>query len=1029
MTGPGGRSDRHFITHPGGNVNSNGSVQARETFDSGVVEGVVSRARAWVADERAAGTLVGEETLWREAYRAYLEVVDGVDEAHRPAAWACIASALVFGTGKVPLNQKSAAREACDAMRTGVGLDAGTLSRQLHDIAVEHDVDPGRLRALLVPGSGYPWLFPRALWTRDTVARGLEAMLAPLEWAPAGPAPDAAWLDEHGLRRSSADFLFALEARAPNASLLRRSLGAIRAFVAQVDSEGKDAGVIETHAFIAALSGYGLGEDEVAQYRRELLGLQEAVVLARSFQLYQRAEGLVALAGDLEETDPQVAVDFLEKAAAIYKRLAVAQQYPERLLERQQQVWRMVEDCRADHGIAADGRSPHVLLVGTFHSPTDLQRLLLSVTHELQGFAYGQPVHVVISDDSTGEARARNEEVYAEAARSGLRISEWSLERRNAFLARLNDEVFADEPFDVRDLAGVAKPGEKGIPYGRLRNFLRLAGLVELREYGLENPVFTWLDQDNELGALVLTRAGTLSKRHVFNYFDQKSDIFGDPRVLVGGGGYTNDALEGVEKFWVAWGIMHTTLGLAREHAPQAPAVLSSKADITRFRPWDQPDTLERLPREGEDVETMADQFMLLVNTLVGTFRGKYDNQVQIYHPWSYGEVVPGEERLVEEMRAFAGMPGGNTSFGTKVLASPIPFLTVCGRGEDIFHLWQLEAAHGPGSSYLTHSPVLHTRNVKAGRGNLMSEIVNSFNGRIFREPPYLWAALSSLYSGEPMADVEIETAERIEGLRAEAKASMSAVSGLAEALAPFVDESGEFWWVAQARDDPRCAEVLETLRGVVEEFKDVEKYHRMADEQLLTLDDVKELTAEFMAAYPHWETVVERVGGLGLALGAEETSKLAQTRPLENYGSPMRVEAARSGTMSGRLRATEPSVLGEPVADLPWQEALTSALLLFRRYEQGVAEQGASLTWDDRVRRLQAVYDHYCAGLDDPPRFLWARLFRDALFVPHSAPYRAITEMLDATDEEVDVDRLADAYEVDREVLIVAARGAAVPA
>ena len=1001
---------------------TNGAVQSPEMFDVRLVDDTVAQARAWVAEERAAGTLVGEETLWREAYRAYVDVVDTIDDRDRAAAWACIASALVFDTGKVPLNHKAAAREACDAVRAG-GDD---VARRLNRLALDHDVDPGRLRGLLGPAVGYPWLFPRALWTRHVVARGLEAILAPFEWA--GAPPDAGWLEDHALRRSSVDFLGDLEDCAPHGSLLRRTVGAVRSFVTQLDSEGKDAGVVEAHAFIAALAGHGLSSGETSEHTRDLLTLHEAVVLARSFELYQRAEGLVALAGDLGPADPQITLDFLEKAAAIYKRLGVAQQYPERLLERQQQVWRMVEDCRVEHGIAGEERADHVLLVGTFHSPTDLQRLLLSVTHELQGFAYARPVHVVVSDDSTGEARARNEEIYAEAARSGLRITEWGLDRRNAFLARLNEEVFADEPFDVSDLAGVTKPGEKGIPYGRLRNFLRLAGLVELREHGLENPVFTWLDQDNELGALVLTRAGTLSKRHVFNYFDQKSDIFADPRVLVGGGGYTNDALEGVEKFWVAWGIMHATLGLAREHAPQAAAVLTSKADITRFRPWDQPDTLERLPREGEDVETMSDQFLLLVSTLVGTFRGKYDNQVQIYHPWTLGQVEPGQERLDEDMRAFAGMPGGNTSFGTKVLASPIPFLTVCGRGEDIFHLWQLEAAHGPGSCFLTHTPVLHTRNVKAGRGNLMAEIVNSFNGRIFREPPYLWAALSSLYTGEPMADVEIETAERIQGLRAEAKASMSAVSGLAEALAPFVDESGEFWWVAQAQDDPRCAEVLDTLRGVVEEFKDVEKYHRMADEQLLTLDEVKELTAEFMAAYPHWETVVEKVGGLGLGVSEDETSKLAQTRPLEGYGSPLRTETTRTTVTSGRARAAAPSALGEPIDDLPWQESLTSALLLFRRYEQGVAEQGGPLTRDDRLRRLHAVYDHYAAGLDDPPRFLWARLFRDALFVPHSATYRALTELIEGGDGEIDLEGVAAAHGVDVEMLQLAVAGVTVP-
>jgi hypothetical protein len=1003
-------------------LKSESSVK-QTTFDAGIVEEAVREARDWVARERAAGTLVGEETLWREAYSAYLAVADRLDESHRPAAWAGIAGKLVFDTGKVPLNQRTAAHEACELLQAAVGLDLAAKACRLHELALAHDIDPGRLRGLLEPGAGYPWHFPRALWNRGVVARGLEAILAPFEW-PSGCTPDASWLEDHGLRMSSVDMLRALEERAGGSSDLCRSLGAVRSFVASLDEGGKDAGVIEAHAFIATLSSHGLSEEETAEHRRELLALQEAVVLLRSFQLYLRAEGLVALAGDVAATDAQAAVDFLEAAAAIYKRLAVAQQYPERLLERHQQIWRMVEDRRAEHGVP-DERSEQVLLVGTYQSPTDLQRLLLSVTHELMGFAYGRPVHVVVNDDSSGEARARNEEIYAEVSRCGLRLSDWSTERKNRFLDRLNDEIFSDGGFDVHDLAGVGKPGEKGIPYGRLRNFLRLAGLVELGEHGLENPVFTWLDQDNELGALVLTRAGTLSKRHAFNYFDQKSDIFSDPRVVVGGGGYTNDALEGVEKFWVAWGIFHATLGLAKEHAPHAPAVLSSKADITRFRPWDQPDTLERLPREGEDVERMSDQFVLLMNTLVGTFRGKYDNQVQIYHPWTYGDVVPGEERLVEEMRAFAGMPGGNTSFGSKVLASPIPFITVCGRGEDIFHLWQLEGVHGPGSVFLTHTPVLHTRNVNGGRGNLMSEILNSYNGRIFREPPYLWAALSSLFTGAPMADVEAETAERIEGLHSEAKASMSAVSALAEALEPYVDENSDFWWTARAQSDPRCAEVLSTLRSVVEEFKDVAKYHRMADEELLTLDDVKELTADFMTAYPHWETVVERVGGLRFGLEAGAASSLAGARPMESYGSPMRPEAQRVTGGARRARAT-PSALGEPVDDLPWQEALTSALLLFRRYEQGLAEQGALLRWDDRVGHLRKIHDHYARQLEEEPSFLWTRLFRDALLVPHSTAYRAVTELL-ATDEPfAEVDRVAEAYEVDGEVLRQAVGGVA---
>jgi hypothetical protein len=109
-----------------------------------------------------------------------------------------------------------------------------------------------------------------------------------------------------------------------------------------------------------------------------------------------------------------------------------------------------------------------------------------------------------------------------------------------------------------------------------------------------------------------------------------------------------------------------------------------------------------------------------------------------------------------------------------------------------------------------------------------------------------------------------------------------------------------------------------------------------------------------------------------------------------------LRADAERAGTVARRARATEPATLGEPVADLPWQEALTSSLLLFRRYEQGLAEAGAPLRWDDRVRRLQDIYDHYAAQLDEVPAFLWSRLFRDALFVPHSDAYRAASDQLE---------------------------------
>jgi hypothetical protein len=984
-----------------------------------VVEAGVERAKAWLAAERAVGTLLGEETLWREAFAVYEESLDDLSEDERRSAWACIAAELVFQTGKVPLNQRVAAREACDFLVGAPDLALADQARQLDKIAKTHNVDAGKVRALLGPGVGYPWVLPRARWTRELVVDGLVALLAPFEWEP-GREPTRERLTEDASSGLASRFAAGLRAAAPVGTDLRRMVAAVESYTSALEREDKDVGAVEADAFVTALGYHGLSEGETSAWRADLLTLREAVVLVTSFELHCHAEGLVQRAKQVEEADPARAVRLLLKAAHLYKRLGVAQMYPERLLERHQQIVRAAEQVRLDHRLP-DERADHVLLVSTYQSPGDLQRLVLSVGHELMDYAYGRQVHVVVSDDSTAPAVERNATILEQARRAGMHVSHWESERKNEFLGELNDEVFPDGAFDVYDLAGMRRPGEKGIPYGRLRNFLRLAGMVELNEHGLQRPVFTWLDHDNELGALVLTRAGTLSKRHVFNYFDQKSSIFDTPNLVVGGGGYTNDALEGVEKFWVAWGILHNALALAQENAPHGPAILSPHTDITRFRPWDQPDTLERLPREGEDVETMSDQFLLLLNTLVGTFRGKYDNQVQIYHPWSDGS-VSADADLVEEMRPFAGMPGGNTSFSTDVLASSIPFITVGGRGEDIFHLWQLEGAHGPGSVFLTHTPVLHTRNVRAGRGDLMSEILNSYNGRIFREPPYLWAALARLAAGDPRppsAEVEAETSERIDGLRAEAKASMAAVSGFAAAMEPYVDDTSEFWWLARAQSDPRCAEVLATLRSVVHEFKDVEKYHRLADEKLLRLEDVKELTEQFMAAYPHWETVVERLGGVR---GKGEPGELAAfaAAPREGYGSPLRADAGV------RTAATHTSPVEPPapfeVVDVPaWQEVLTSSLLLFRRYERGLADQDASLEWDERVARLRDIYDHYAECVPDLPDFVWPTLFRDALLVPHSRPYQAVTELLDGDEP---MDRVAEKYGVDADLLARAMGG-----
>src|SRR5205085_8576412 len=123
------------------------------------------------------------------------------------------------------------------------------------------------------------------------------------------------------------------------------------------------------------------------------------------------------------------------------------------------------------------------------------------------------------------------------------------------------------------------------------------------------------------------------------------------------------------------------------------------------------------------------------------------------------------------------------------------------------------------------------------------------------------------------------------------------------------------------------------TLRSVVNEFKDGEKYHRQADEKLLGLDDVKELTAQFVVAYPHWETVVERVGGIRGERGTEYDEALT-TGPREGYGSGLREGAAAAPSFVRTPVVAESPSPFEPVEEPPWEEVLASSLLLFRRYE-----------------------------------------------------------------------------------------------
>lgn len=976
------------------NLATQREVPPKTVDEPGVGQGVADRfgdgVQQWLAEEKGHGTVLAEEMLWQEAYLRYLSARSDVPEDDRASLWTSLAAQLVFEAPGTPRNEQEAAREAVASVLGDTSLTPSERARSLNVIADRWNVERTKLLALLAPGVGYPWMFARSLWTTESVGASLHALFAAFDWKD-GETPDAAWLREQVTVRKPDDLLSHLAERAPEDSDLHRMLVAIADWARNKEHDGKDLTVSESYAFLDGLQRYGLSGSDVDRLRSPLLALRNALVLVASFQLYHAAEQSVLLSEELRESDLDNAAVSLTRALNVYQRLCVAQMYPDRLLNRYYELCREMEELRAGSA-EPDTRRQHVLLVTTMNSPPDLQRLLLSVTHELMHFAYGPTVHVIVSDDSSQAMRDENARLIEQARRSGLSISHWDLDQKNAFLDQLNAEVFPDGECDVWDLAGIRKPGEKGVPYGRFRNFLRLVALKEVRERGVPDPIFTWLDQDNEIGALVLTKSGALSKRHVFNYFQQKSELFDDPDLRVGGGGYTNDALEGVEKFWVAWGILHHVFDLAQNHAPDEPPVFTAEADITRFRPWDQADTLERLRREGEDVETISDQILLLLSTLVGTFRGKYDNQVQIYHPWTYGYVEPGEERMVEETRPFAGMPGGNTTFAPEVLASPVPFITVGGRGEDIFHLWQIESEHGPGSVRLTHTPALHTRNVREGRSDLMTEIIDSYNGRIFREPALIWAALGRL-ANRPVdrtpEQVEADTAAYIENLRNEAKASIAAVAGFAAALEPYLDESNDYWWLRRAEVDPRYGTMLTKLRGMAAEFKDADKYQRLADEKLLSLEDVKRLTDEFVAAYPHWRTVVEHVGGIsssrtGTGVGGAQFEGYSAMPPAGQERKPSFIRAA-----------TDPPMLVEPTEEPAWREVLFASLSLFRKFEEGRANSDSLMQWDQRVGRLEDIYRHYVEIVDEVPPFVWTRLYRDALLIPHSAPYAAVTRLL----------------------------------
>jgi hypothetical protein len=168
-------------------------------------------------------------------------------------------------------------------------------------------------------------------------------------------------------------------------------------------------------------------------------------------------------------------------------------------------------------------------------------------------------------------------------------------------------------------------------------------------------------------------------------------------------------------------------------------------------------------------------------------------------------------------------------------------------------------------------------------------------------------------------------------------------------------------------------------------------------------------------------------VGGIRKSRRTGEGAMVA-AGPREGYGSPLRAEETAAQSSAGRT-VPEPAAPAEPIEEEPWLEVLTSSLLLFRRYERGRADQEAWLEWPERVSRLRSIYDHYAAAVPDLPPFVWTRLFRDALLIPHSAPYQALTDLLndeapamEAGDRRAAVGRAAKQFEVDEELLDQAA-------
>jgi hypothetical protein len=149
---------------------------------------------------------------------------------------------------------------------------------------------------------------------------------------------------------------------------------------------------------------------------------------------------------------------------------------------------------------------------------------------------------------------------------------------------------------------------------------------------------------------------------------------------------------------------------------------------------------------------------------------------------------------------------------------------------------------------------------------------------------------------------------------------------------------------------------------------------------------------------------------------------------PFPGYGAYEHDEVT---TSSGARRPANVQLppLPEPDADPQWQEVFDSSLALYRRYEKGLSARDRFLEWPQRVERLREIYHHYVSVLGDVPGFVWGRLFRDALLIPWSPSYMALTRLLadevwtveSSSEREARVERVAAELGADVELLRLA--------